>query len=297
MAERPLILVTNDDGVEAEGIQALAKALEAIGDVWVVAPDVENSAKSHAGAWGNRLRGEEGSETEDDASVSDLFARDIAHSLNLKERPTATKVEDRLNTFKVNGTPADCVYLALKMHEPELPRYPQLVASGINWGPNVGDDIYRSGTVAGAREAAFWDVPSIAFSLVSESPRGFRLFKKSKPDFSHAARYARTLAAFVLTHDIGERTFLNVNVPAGEPTEVKLTAQFPPVGVKLLRSMRDAQGNAPTRLGVPNDSHELYKDHISVTPISTDATNYTVFNELEDQLPDIGAEDTLHDDD
>ena len=132
MANPPLILVTNDDGVHAPGIRALAQALAKIGEVHVVAPDREVSA--------------------------------CGQSLTLKHPLRAEQIEPKV--WSVDGTPADCVNLALVKL---LPRRPELVVSGINRGANLGEDIFYSGTVGGAREGTFFGVPSIAMSLATRS--------------------------------------------------------------------------------------------------------------------------------
>jgi 5'-nucleotidase len=124
----PLILISNDDGVDAPGIHALAAAAAQLGEVWVVAPDREQSARSHAFTMHEPLR-------------------------VLRRAP---------QVFGVSGTPADSVYLGL--HH-VVPRLPALMLSGINRGQNVGDDTWYSGTVAAARECAFVGVPAIAVSL------------------------------------------------------------------------------------------------------------------------------------
>ena len=124
----PLILVTNDDGVHAPGIRALAAALSAVGEVHIVAPDREVSACSQ--------------------------------SLTLKHPLRAERIEERVHA--VDGTPADCVNLGIVRL---LPRRPALVVSGINRGGNLGDDVHYSGTVGGAREGTFFSVPSFAVSL------------------------------------------------------------------------------------------------------------------------------------
>ncbi|MCB9662270.1 MAG: 5'/3'-nucleotidase SurE [Polyangiales bacterium] len=126
---RPLILVSNDDGVNALGNVALRRSLARIADVYTVAPEHEQSAKSHA----------------------------ISLHVPLRYRTVSP------NVHAVDGTPADCVYVALFM-ESLLPRRPDLVVSGINHGANLGTDVHYSGTVAAAREAALRGIPSIAFS-------------------------------------------------------------------------------------------------------------------------------------
>lgn len=132
MDSRLTILVTNDDGIHSKGIIVLAKALQEIGDVFVVAPDREKSA--------------------------------IAHSLTLHRPLRADKIKK--NFYVVDGTPADCVHLGINAILRERPR---LVVSGINKGGNLGDDITYSGTVSAAFEATLLGVPSFAISLVSRS--------------------------------------------------------------------------------------------------------------------------------
>lgn len=128
LAERPLFLVTNDDGVDAPGIAALAASLRELGDVVVSAPDRERSATAHAISLDRPLRVDE-------------------------KAP---------GVFAIDGTPVDCVYLGL-LHL--VPRRPTLVVSGINHGYNLGSDVFYSGTVAGAVEGALRGVPAIAVSL------------------------------------------------------------------------------------------------------------------------------------
>jgi 5'-nucleotidase len=168
----PLILVTNDDGVHSAGIRAVAAALAEIGEVHVVAPDREVSACSHA--------------------------------LTLKHPLRAQRIEERVHA--VDGTPADCVNLAVVRLLPEKPR---LVVAGINPGANLGEDIFSSGTVGGAREG------SVAVSLA----------ERGGADFTHATSFARRLAALVLEQGLPARTLLNVNVPPGQPKGAILTVQ------------------------------------------------------------------------
>src|SRR4030095_14247091 len=174
----PLILVTNDDGVLAPGIKALAASLAGQGEVFVVAPDREVSA--------------------------------CAQSLTLKHPLRVEQVEERV--YSVDGTPADCVNLAIVKL---LPRRPELVVSGINRGPNLGEDVFYSGTLGGGREGSFFGLPSIALSLVA----------RTDPDFTAAAAFASRLAAMVLDKGLPERTILNVNVPSGDPAGAVVTVQ------------------------------------------------------------------------
>jgi 5'-nucleotidase len=122
------VLISNDDGIEAPGIRALTGLVRELADVWVVAPDSEQSAKSHALTMDTPLRAP----------------------------------EVRKGEWAVSGTPADCIYLAI---ESLLPSDPDLILSGINSGANLGHDVFYSGTVAAALEGALRNVPAIAFSL------------------------------------------------------------------------------------------------------------------------------------
>src|SRR4029078_4218819 len=148
--KKPLVLITNDDGVLAPGIRAVADALRAFAEVIVAARDRERSAASH--------------------------------SISLDRPLRVDEVEE--GTYAIDGTPVDCVYLAL-LHL--VPRRPSLVVSGINNGFHLGSDVFYSGTVAGAVEGALRGVPALAVSLERKRPQ----------DFSHAADFARALA-----HDI-----------------------------------------------------------------------------------------------
>lgn len=134
--KKPIILITNDDGIDSDGLAALERELSAIGDVWTVAPATEQSAVSHAITLWHPVR---------------IHAR--GHQ-----------------RFAVTGTPTDCVYIALSKL---LPVRPDICVSGINHGANLGDDVIYSGTVAGAAEATLNDVPSVAVSLASYRAREF----------------------------------------------------------------------------------------------------------------------------
>ena len=175
MSERPKILVTNDDGIHSEGILSLAKALHEVGEVWVVAPDREKTA--------------------------------VAHSITLHRPLRVEKI--KRNSYAVDGTPADCVYLGVNVI---LPKRPQLIVSGINKGGNLGDDVTYSGTVSAALEGTLLGIPSFAVSLVSRSQ-----FK-----FHTAARFAVRLARYILKKGLSKDTFLNINVPNLDEKEIQI---------------------------------------------------------------------------
>ena len=160
------ILVSNDDGYTAPGIEALVHALRDLAEISVVAPEV-----NHSGA---------------------------SNSLTLS-RPLAVRKAPNGFTY-VNGTPSDCVHVALTGL---LDRRPDLIVSGINNGANLGDDTLYSGTVAAAAEGYLFGIPSIAFSLVS----------KAWSNLDAAAQQARAIVAHQLTQPLTGATLLNVNIP------------------------------------------------------------------------------------
>jgi len=173
------ILVTNDDGYFSPGIVALARALEALGQVTIVAPQTEASA--------------------------------VGHALTLRRPLRLEQIDAR--TYAVDGTPTDCVNIAV---DQVLDGRPDLVVSGINKGLNIGDDVTYSGTVAGALEGALLGYPAMAVSLKS-SP--------GEMDFAPAAALSRALASALLERPLPSRTFLNVNVPPGPVQGVRVTVQ------------------------------------------------------------------------
>lgn len=173
---RPLVLVANDDGVRAEGLNALRKALLPTCDVVVCAPHSEQSATSHALTLHRPLR----------------------------------LVEHGPGIYSVDGTPADAVYVALYSNSRILPRRPDAVISGINHGVNLGDDVFYSGTVAAAREAALKGLPAIALSAAPEA------------SFERAAELGAELVHALIATKTGP-ILLNVNVPAGENWPVRAT--------------------------------------------------------------------------
>jgi 5'-nucleotidase len=235
---QPLILITNDDGVHAPGIQALAEALRGLGEVHVVAPDREVSACSQA--------------------------------LTLKHPLRAERLEQRVHA--VDGTPADCVNLAIVKL---LPRRPDLVVSGINRGANLGDDIFYSGTVGGAREGTFFGVPAIAISLAA----------RAEIDFGPSAEFAVRLAARVLDQGLPERTLLNVNVPPGRPAGVAVTVQGRREHEGTILEGLDPrrrtyywieEGRDRWVSDELSDIFAIRKGLISITPLQTDTTHHAV---------------------
>jgi 5'-nucleotidase len=223
--ERPLILCANDDGFFSKGLRAVADALSTFARVVVVAPETEQSAMSH--------------------------------SLTL-HRPLRLRKHDE-DRYALDGTPADCVYLALHLGEtgastPVLHRKPDLVVSGINRGINLGQDIFYSGTVAAAREGALRGVPAMAASVdVVPNETGGVVF-----DPSHAAELVVAIAKQViaLPRAKGPALLFNLNVPAGPVKGVRATKLGTRLWTETVEARVDPRGRAYYWLGgsgVSND--------------------------------------------
>ncbi|MCA9938950.1 MAG: 5'/3'-nucleotidase SurE [Anaerolineales bacterium] len=241
------ILVTNDDGVMAPGLLALAQAMRQVGEVSVVAPDRNWSGRGHVKTLHNPLR------------------------------VRAATLADGSEALCSDGAPSDCVALALM----GVVRRPvDLVVSGINPMANLGHDVTYSGTVTAAMESIIAGVPAIAFSTdAGEKGHGHL-------DYSTAARVARLIVRTTLTHSLPKGVFLNVNVPYLPIEEVKgiqLTRQGLRIYRDELEKRQDPRGQdyywisgeAPT--GVPEkgtDIGALAEGYVSVTPLQLDLTAY-----------------------
>ncbi len=241
------ILVTNDDGVRSEGIHALARALQRLGEVVVVAPQVEASA--------------------------------IGHALTLRRPLRMECIGDRV--YEVDGTPTDCVNIAVtQIYNGK----PDLVVSGINKGYNLGDDVTYSGTVAGALEGALLGIPSIAVS-VERSDGGY--------DFEPAAAAGAHVADLVLLQGLGTRTFLNINVPTGQPKGLRVTFQAKRNHVTVVAERLDPRNKPYYWIEEGEDSWEPHdrsdyqavKDgYVSVTPLHPDMTNHAELDAVQSLL-------------
>lgn len=237
---RPLILITNDDGYRAPGLLALRAAVADLGDVMVIAPDRERSA--------------------------------CGQGITIKGPLTVEKIDD--TTFAVDGTPADCVILALANLMAEKPT---VVLSGINRGANLGDDVYYSGTVGGAREAAFWGIPAAACSLVT----------RNKPlDFTEAAKHSRRLCEVLLSAPPHPGVLLNLNVPDGPASEilgVKVTRQGMRGHASGVSVTKDSRGRLFYWIAEPFDKWDaadgddmaaIRAGYVSVSPLGKDTTSH-----------------------
>jgi 5'-nucleotidase len=250
----PTILVTNDDGISSPGIKILSKTLKSIGDVYVVAPETEQSA--------------------------------VAHALTLHRPLRFKKVGSK--TYYVNGTPTDCVIIGVNKI---LPHRPDIIVSGINNGANLGDDISYSGTVAAAIEGTFLGVPSIAVSSVRDSQNNNNS-RKDALKFQVAANFARDIALKVINRGLPENTLLNVNVPnCAKINGVRITKQGKLVYDNSVQELRDPRGNEYYWVGggIPQwesgentDFGAVQDGYISVTPVHLDLTNHEAIKYLEE---------------
>jgi 5'-nucleotidase len=229
-----LILVTNDDGVHAPGLAALAEAMEPLGEVWVVAPEREQSACGHALTLHRPLRPHQWGE----------------------------------RRFALNGTPSDCVNLGVLGF---LPERPVLVASGVNHGSNLGDDVTYSGTVSAAMEGTLLGVPSVAVSLMDGG------------DVAMAARVARLVAMRVLVEGLPAKTLLNVNVPREAPRGIRFTRLGHRVYAGKVVEQNDPRGRVHYWLGggppewevlEGTDMGAVHEGFVAVTPLHMDLTNH-----------------------
>jgi 5'-nucleotidase len=235
------ILCTNDDGIEARGLAFCAEICSGIGEVYCVAPDREQSATSH--------------------------------SLTLFKplRPTSRGTR----RWSVDGTPTDCVLLALGAL---LPARPDFVISGVNHGPNMGEDVLYSGTVAAAMEGLSLGVPAVAIS-----------FAGGEIDLLHTYRDSlEKLLRQVLTADrFPHDTLLNINLPplpADQVQGVRITALGSRFYSESLQRMRDPWGREIYWIGgghvnwtggAESDFQAIHDGYVSVTPLHLDLTSYT----------------------
>ena len=239
-------LITNDDGILAHGIDCLIKAAEPLGEVTVVAPDREQSAMSH--------------------------------SLTLHHPLRPVKRAER--RFQVDGTPTDCVMLAIEALMPERPNF---VLSGINHGHNMGEDVLYSGTVAAAMEGLALGVPSIAFSFAGGDLRADLTYLSQQVEvITPLLRHFTSLPGFP------RDTLFNVNLPplaASEVKGVRLTRLGRRVYSDSLSPMKDPWGREIYWIGGGSiswsgredaDFRAVQEGYISVTPLHLDLTNFTI---------------------
>ncbi|HEX5132662.1 MAG TPA: 5'/3'-nucleotidase SurE [Candidatus Krumholzibacteria bacterium] len=242
---RKRILISNDDGIGARGIQVLERALLPLGDVFVVAPDREQSASSH--------------------------------SLTVRRPIEVRKLDDR--HYSVSGTPTDCVVLALQVI---LDAAPDIVVGGINHGPNMGEDVTYSGTVAVAFEGTILGVPSVAISAL----------QRTVADEESNGRVARLVVERALEHGMPAKSLLNVNIPNPEvspPRGLRITKlgsrhyeNFIEPAAPGLQSHYTIGGRDPVwREDDGTDIAAVRLGYVSITPLDLDLTHYKAIVEME----------------
>jgi len=250
MKERLKILVTNDDGIDSPGIYALANAMKELGDVVVAAPDRQQSAVGHA--------------------------LTIARPL----RKTSVRRNGDLFGYAIDGTPSDCVKIALSSL---LDFTPDLVVSGINHGQNTAINILYSGTVAAATEGMLAGIPSIAVSLASHD---------LKMDCGAAAKYAKIIAKNLIESKLPPNFLLNVNIPAIAEKEIlgiKIVKQSEAHWLDNYEKRNDPFGREyywfageyrTMKEEVENDDEALEKGYVTVTPVHFELTKYDMLKKL-----------------
>ena len=231
------ILLTNDDGYQAEGLRVLTAEIAKFATVSIVAPSEEQSGKAQA---------------------LTLRSPIICHPQGERH-------------WAIEGTPADCVIVAIHKL---LPEKPDLIISGINHGANLGENVYYSGTVGAAREGALHHVPSIAISLCS---------KKTDVTFENAARLARAAAELILREGLPDQVLLNINVPEPWGGEVRFARQSKKITRNQLSEVRDPRGRTYYWLfeqKIDQDAVEPETDYaaifsgaVAVTPLHLDPTD------------------------
>ncbi len=237
--QKPLVLLTNDDGYFSPPLAVLAARLRPACDVRIVAPDRERSA----------------------------------NSLSLTLRRPLRLFKVRPGTYAVDGTPADCIYLALKSL---LPRRPDLILSGMNLGPNLGEqDISYSGTVAAAIQGTFLGIPSVAVSLVPDAAGDF--------DLPPAAAFVAAVARRLLAKRLPPGVTLNINIPPPPHRGVRITGLGQKRYEPEVIEKKDPRGRLYYWIGTSDpaasgdaksDIRAVAAGFISVTPLHTDLTDY-----------------------
>ncbi len=248
------ILISNDDGIQADGINELIRSLQKRNELFVVAPDRERSATGHKITMHRPLR--------------------------VKERSyPGTQVKG----WAVDGTPADCVKLGL---EALLPYAPDLVISGINTGPNLGTDVLYSGTVSAAIEGIINGIPAIAISLASYKNR----------DFSCSGNLINKIVS-QLGKELPKRVLLNINIPPGIPSGIKITRLGHRRYINIFDKRTDPRGRVYFWMaGEPFDLDEddpdtdvkaVKEGYISITPVHFDLTDYKFIERMKSMVKKI----------
>ncbi len=241
------ILITNDDGIHSPGLMALKESLAPLGKIVIVAPDRDNSAISHALTMNRPLR-----------------------LIQLEE-----------DVYTLDGTPTDCVSISLGK---VLDRAPDLLVSGINSGPNIGDDITYSGTVSAAIEGTMYAVPSMAVSMAGDQPL----------NYAKADSLIRELAQRVINQGLPANTLMNINFPAADRLRgVKITRQGRRIWKQAVQEVRDPRGRVHYWIGggtplldsgKDTDVLALSEGYVSISPIHLDLTNHEGISYFRDDM-------------
>jgi len=243
------ILLTNDDGIFAPGLAAIYKELVKMGDVTVVAPDVSRSGASHSITYSRPL---------------------VCNKVDINGRFTG---------FSVQGSPADCVKLAvMQLHDGPI----DLLVAGINNGANVGINVYYSGTVAAAMEGALLEIPAVAMSLAVEAPG-------VPGDFEKAAEYCTKILKKLMPVKSGD--VININIPQlskGEPKGVRVVPQSSKGFDEYYIRQKNEQGQTVFQLAgepnhtdeTPTDTMSLVEGFITITALAPDMTNHEKTRQL-----------------
>jgi 5'-nucleotidase len=242
------ILISNDDGVHAPGLAILAKALSQIAKITIVAPDRDRSGASN--------------------------------SLTL-QHPLRVRYFDE-GIISVQGTPTDCVHLALTglLSEDKIP---DMVVSGINAGSNLGEDVFYSGTVAAAMEGRFLGIPAIAFSIAGNEPMYY----------STAAEVAKRLVTLLYEKPIPAKTILNVNIPDVAFDDLKgyeVTRLGTRHNADRMKPSKDPRGHTIYWIGSSGkeddagegtDFYAMSQQKVSITPLQLDLTHHSARDQIE----------------
>jgi len=258
---RPLILVSNDDGITSTGIRNLVEVVKELGDVIVVAPDSPQSGMGHAITVGDTLR----------LNESHIF--------------------EGVKAFECSGTPADCVKMARHFVLKDNHRQPDLVVSGINHGSNTSISVLYSGTMSAAIEGAIEGTPAIGFSLCDYS---------HKADFSHTAEYVRKIVKQVLAKGLPKGTALNVNIPPKRNENIKgirICRQANAKWVEDFDQRFDPNGRSYFWMtgnfvnfdkGEDNDEWAIANNYVSVVPCQFDLTAHQAIPLLNEEWDILG---------
>ena len=248
------ILLCNDDGIYSEGIQILKAQLDTIASVMVIAPDRERSTISHA--------------------------MTLRKPLNVKN----VKIKGKMFGFSVNGTPADCIIVGLL--EIMKDNKPDIIVSGINPGPNLGNDITYSGTVGAAREGAMRNIPSLAVSIDGGTDY----------HFDAVARYTKNIVSNLITENLPKNLLLNINFPNIKYDQlegIEIARQGKRGYRDEIRNIDDPRGRVHYWIGgkieeesiePDTDSGVVNKRKVAITPILLDFTDYSMLQKMNQWL-------------